>query len=87
MGKPLYPVISGFVELAIRSFAAIILASKLGYQGIYYASPLAWVGGSIIVVYGYYKNIYKRSIKDIKEEYSIIYQKIRLKQKGEVSPA
>ena len=87
MGKPFYPVISGFVELAIRSFAAIILASKLGYQGIYYASPLAWVGGSIIVVYGYYKNIYKRSIKDIKEEYSIIYQKIRLKQKGEVSPA
>ncbi len=87
MGKPFYPVISGFVELAIRSFAAIILASNLGYQGIYYASPLAWVGGSIIVVYGYYKNIYKRSIKDIKEEYSIIYQKIRLKQKGEVSPA
>lgn len=87
MGKPFYPVVSGFVELAIRSFAAIILATKLGYEGIYYASPLAWVGGSIIVFIGYYNNTYLRKIKDIKEEYSLIYQKMSNNKKGEVSPA
>ncbi len=33
MGKPFYPVISGFIELGIRSYAAIYLASKIGYKG------------------------------------------------------
>ena len=60
MSKPLYPVISGFVELGIRSFAAIILANKIGYTGIYYASPLAWVGGAIVVFIGYYINVYHK---------------------------
>lgn len=64
MGKPFYPVLSGFIELGIRSFAAIILADYMGYQGIYYASPLAWVGGASVVAWGYWierKNmIYKK---------------------------
>lgn len=53
IGQPLYPVISGFVELGIRSFAAIWLAERIGYAGIYYASPLAWVGGAAVVFAGY----------------------------------
>lgn len=77
LGKPKYPVISGFIELGIRAFSAIILASHIGYEGIYYASPLAWLGGSIVVMYGYYKNVYKRKLKDIKEEYHQIYQKMQ----------
>ncbi len=67
IGKPLYPVISGFVELGIRSFAAIYLASKLGYVGICYASPLAWVGGSLVVFIGYYINIYTKGEAQIRE--------------------
>ena len=59
IGKPFYPVFSGFVELGIRSFAAIILANQIGYSGIYYASPLAWVGGAVVVFIGYYINVYK----------------------------
>ncbi|MBQ8751121.1 MAG: MATE family efflux transporter [Alphaproteobacteria bacterium] len=77
LGKPKYPVISCFIDLGIRSFSAIILASHIGYEGIYYASPLAWLGGSIVVMYGYYKNVYKRKLKDIKEEYHQIYQKMQ----------
>ena len=61
IGKPLYPVISGFLELGIRSFAAIILAKEMGYRGIYYASPLAWVGGSTVVFIGYYLNVYRKA--------------------------
>jgi Na+-driven multidrug efflux pump len=67
MGKPLYPVVSGFVELGIRSFAAIILAHRLGYEGIYYASPLAWVGGAGCVFIGYYLNVYYKKVDTIKE--------------------
>jgi len=67
IGKPFYPVLSGFIELGIRSFAAIILAQKIGYEGIFYASPLAWVGGATVVFIGYYLNVYKRKDKIIAE--------------------
>ena len=60
MSKPFYPVLSGFIELGIRSFAAIILAQSLGYAGIYWASPLAWVGGATCMFVGYYINVYKK---------------------------
>lgn len=78
MGKPLYPVLSGFVELGIRMFAAIYLASKIGYEGIYYAGPLAWVGGAIVVSIGYYINIYRRKESDLKKEYRAIYKKMKM---------
>jgi putative MATE family efflux protein len=77
MGKAIYPLISGVVELIIRSFASIILASHIGYTGIYYAGPLAWLGGAMVVIFGYYKYVYKRSEKDIKQEYRMIYQKMK----------
>lgn len=77
MGKPLYPVISGFVELGIRSYAAIYLASKLGYEGIYYASPLAWLGGAAVVFFGYYTNISRRSEAELKAEYRSLYRHMK----------
>lgn len=77
MGKPFYPVISGFAELGIRSYAAIYLASQIGYKGIYYASPLAWLGGASVVLFGYYLNIYRRSEADLKAEYREIYKRIK----------
>lgn len=61
MSKPFYPVLSGFIELGIRSFAAIILAKSMGYVGIYWASPLAWVGGATCMFVGYYINVYKKA--------------------------
>lgn len=78
MGKPLYPVISGFVELGIRSFAAIWLSAEIGYRGIYYASPLAWVGGALVVFFGYYQNIYRRKEDDIRREYNELYKKVHI---------
>lgn len=68
---------SGFIELGIRSFAAVWLASEIGYQGIYYASPLAWVGGSIVVFAGYYFNVYLRKESDIKKEYRDLYKRMK----------
>lgn len=77
MGKPFYPVLSGFIELGIRCFAAIYLAAKLGYTGIYYASPLAWVGGASVVFLGYYLNVYRRSEADLKAEYRALYRHMK----------
>lgn len=53
MGYPLLPLVSGIVELVMRGFAAWYLAKTYGYIGICYASPIAWIGGSAIVVIGY----------------------------------
>ena len=77
MGKPLYPVLSGVIELCIRFFAAVWLASKIGYQGIYYASPLAWLGGALVVIFGYYHNVYMVRESDLKKEYRALHKKIR----------
>ena len=67
MGKAWLPLIASLTEFFIRSFAAIFLAKALGYRGIFYASPAAWVGASCVVIIGYIltvkkfkKNISKR---------------------------
>lgn len=57
MGQSVIPLISGFIELFMRSFAAIYLADHLGYIGICWASPIAWVGASLVVSVGYFITI------------------------------
>ena len=59
MGKPLIPLTSSFAELMIRSFAAVYLAVKFSYYGVFYAGPIAWVTASIVVSVGYFINIKK----------------------------
>lgn len=78
MGKPFYPVISGFIELGVRSFAAVILAKKIGYEGIYYASPLAWMTGALTVCIGYYLNLYLKKSALITEYKTLFRKKRRL---------
>ena len=81
MGKPNYPVVSSVVELVIRAFIAIYLTKKMGYEGIFYASPLAWVGGAVVVFIGYYLNMYRRTERQIRAEYKKIYKKISKEEK------
>ncbi len=54
LGKPIIPLISSIVELLMRAFAAVFLAARFGFIGICYASPIAWIGGSLVVSIGYY---------------------------------
>lgn len=54
MGSTVIPLISGIVELVMRAFAAIYLAKTMGYIGIFWAGPIAWLGGCIVVVVGYF---------------------------------
>ncbi len=59
MGRPLIPLISSFTELMIRAFAAVYLAVKFNYFGIFYAGPIAWVTAAVVVFIGYSINIKK----------------------------
>ncbi len=54
MGRALLPLLAGIVELVMRAFAALFLASGLGYIGICYASPIAWIGAASVVSIGYF---------------------------------
>lgn len=72
IGQSVIPMIASIVELVMRSFAAIYLASRLGYAGIYYASPIAWVGAAVVVSLGYCYSV--RQLKDCLKEKLLRYR-------------
>lgn len=53
MGHSILPMLSGFVELFMRAFAGIVLASSFGFIGLCYAGPIAWIGASSLLIGGY----------------------------------
>jgi len=57
MGKAIIPLYASIMELAVRSFAAIWLAKQIGYVGIFYAGPIAWLGACLVVTVGYWLTI------------------------------
>ena len=61
MGNSIIPMISSIVELLMRIFAAIYLASLFGFVGLCWASPLAWIGGVAVVCGGYFYTVLKIS--------------------------
>ncbi len=54
MGNTLMPMVSGFVELAMRVGAAILLPGLIGYQGLFIAEVLAWIGADFVLMPSYY---------------------------------
>ena len=59
MGEAFLPLVASIAELLVRSFAAVYLAVKFGYYGIFYAGPIAWILASTIMASGYYANLFK----------------------------
>ncbi|MDR1253106.1 MAG: MATE family efflux transporter [Treponema sp.] len=47
LGDSLTPTVAGIMELVMRTFAAVILGNIFGFNGICFASPLAWLGALI----------------------------------------
>lgn len=84
MGQSMIPLIAGFTELIMRSFAAIYLADRLGYIGICYASPIAWVGASLVVAVGYMVTIRKINAQFIKNRLKQIKHRLGLPQEEEI---
>jgi len=53
LGRTTMPVISGFVESAVRILAAVVLVGMLAFGGVKLAHPLAWTGAGILLVFAY----------------------------------
>nr|WP_268871894.1 MATE family efflux transporter [Liquorilactobacillus capillatus] len=51
------PMLAGVIELLMRALAAIFLVSIWGFVGIALSAPLAWLGGSITLLYRFWKAI------------------------------
>lgn len=67
MGKAIIPLIASIAELIMRSFAAIWLAAQIGYKGVFYAGPIAWLGAGIVVTLGYFLTIRHFSDKGLRK--------------------
>ena len=63
IGRAGIPLAAGFTELLMRSFAAIWLAQVIGYKGLFYAGPIAWLGAGLVVTIGYWLTIKRFSSK------------------------
>ncbi|MGM9582409.1 MAG: MATE family efflux transporter [Phascolarctobacterium sp.] len=65
MGIGLVPMIAGFIELIMRSGAAIILGEYFGYMGVCLASPVAWTCCATFVfcAYHYFVKLLERQYR------------------------
>lgn len=61
LGHNTVPTLSGFIELAARIFAAVVLAAELGYSGLCLSAPLSWTCACLPLAIAYYTTIRKLS--------------------------
>ena len=57
MGNTLMPMVSGFVELAMRVAAVVALTAWIGESGAYIAEVAAWTGAAVLLGAGYYRAV------------------------------
>ncbi len=57
LGRATIPLLASIGELLMRAFAAIFLATRIGYFGVFYAGPIAWVTAAAVLAIGYYSTI------------------------------
>ncbi len=67
MGETLFPLFACIAEFVMRSFAAVYLAIKFGYVGVFYSGPIAWISASAVVFVGYMASI-RHIIFKVKEK-------------------
>ena len=78
MGQSMIPLIAGFTELFMRSFAAIWLAKHIGYLGVCWASPIAWFGAGTVVTVGYIVTIRKMNRRFLQNNLKMAAHKMRM---------
>ncbi len=74
LGKSFIPTAAGLVELGMRIGAALFLATRFGYAGACFASPLAWLGSCLVLISSYVSAVkmLKRRQKQKDEEEAAI---------------
>ena len=68
MGKTFVPVLSSIMELVARILAAFLLAEKIGYMGVFWSGPIAWISGALVVIFGYIviiRRLNKRNLRKL----------------------
>lgn len=63
MGKTTWPLISGFLELVIRTVVALTLPAAIGYMGIPLTDASSWTGASLFLLTAYYISLHKAKAK------------------------
>ncbi|MGM9522755.1 MAG: MATE family efflux transporter [Oscillospiraceae bacterium] len=53
IGSAAITMLAGAIELVMRCTACAVLPEKLGYQGVCLASPLAWIGAALPLIFIY----------------------------------
>ena len=61
LGNTFIPMISGFVELAMRLCAALLLPRFFGVWGVYTAEISAWIGAAVLLILCCYRELKKLS--------------------------
>ncbi len=59
LGNTLLPMVSGFVEMAMRVGTALLLPLLMGDEGLYFVEVSAWVGAAVLLTAGYYRQMRK----------------------------
>lgn len=59
MGNAVIPMLSGFLELALRVLSTLILPAWVGVWGVYFADGIGWIGAALLLVWSYF-DVYKR---------------------------
>jgi len=54
MGNTVMPMVSGIAEFVMRTGSALLLPGLIGYQGVFWAEALAWIGADFILVPSFY---------------------------------
>lgn len=57
MGNTLVPFLACITELVLRVAATTLLTAQVGYWGVCFASPLAWLGACLVLVPAYRRSI------------------------------
>lgn len=53
LGHTLIPTVTGVIELFMRVGAAVILGGIVGYVGVVWSNPLAWIGAVVLLAPAY----------------------------------
>ena len=59
LGDTVIPMISGFIELALRVGTALLLPLLIGWWGVYIAEIAAWISAGIFLIIGCYHRLRK----------------------------
>lgn len=59
LGNSITPMLAGMSGFAVRVFVALVLPLMAGANGVYFAEPLGWLGGLVIIVPAFYKKVRK----------------------------